>query len=509
MTDSPTHAEDGSGRRGNASTARTVLALVAVMAMTPDSATSQNAKPNPAPSGPKAREITTSDGSRFLLVSDPRSAVIHWSIATPAGDLVDPPNFPGLAVAVARASLSGTDTIGTRSWSEESKVLRKIEQLEAERTEFIAQGGEPGEQLLADIERARRQLQSIRDEGEWLRELRAAPADDVELKEYTDACVLRLTTLPESFARVSYLLMDRRENARLRTIEADYADILASREAELSSDEVRLHREVRDLAYFGLAPRNTDDGAPSIDRALANATYERTQNPAATYNVIVGNFEFEDMRTLLERQFTVSNLPDAAAPELDPRRNSRSRRSTIDGLNRSGMAIAFELLADRPIVEQRIAAEWLAGGTGSYLAVQLRAAGFHGIEPVVRMPFPLSARPGFVLVELWQSAGADSTDPGSGLTSTVLKTIYAAPNAVNEGAIRRATARSALRLDVDRADPSELATWLAIECGVRGRDPAVALRPAPLEVDWLVQKKLVIQLFNDSNRIIVEMEKAR
>ena len=77
-------------------------------------------------------QIVTADGSRFLLVPHGNAPLVYWATVSPAGDLVDPPAYPGLSFAIARASLSGTQTIGTRSWKDERTAMRRIKRLDSE-----------------------------------------------------------------------------------------------------------------------------------------------------------------------------------------------------------------------------------------------------------------------------------------------------------------------------------------------------------------------------------------
>ncbi len=461
----------------------------------------------PAQATPQA--LIAPDGSRFLLLAHGGPPLIHWAVVSPAGDLVDPPAYPGLSFAVARASLNGTDTVGTRSWKDERKALTRIATLESEIETEVVRTREVPQQLVAELSRAQAQLAALRDEGAWLNEIRIAPAIDVRQREYPDAVLFSLTTTPEGIARVAWLLMDRRENTRLRSLKEVYAEVVAQREDDNRSMRARLHAEVLDLAFYGLGPRNPQAGIRP-DPATAMQLYRSTQNPSATFHVITGGFDMEEMRKFLRRQFNVTNLDSTPAPRPRPRDFSRERTSTITGGSRAAVALGIKVPPGLDSNDVEIFAEWLAGGDQSALAIALRASNQLDLIVSVRTPFPTSAQPGLILVEVWEGTNPDiSRKPNSilaGVRTALEKVIKRGPGYKQA---RPAYDRLMHRQEILRSDPRRLAEWLATECGLRGRPPGMMLGAARPKLDVGRLKTLVQPLLADGHRVLVQLEPKR
>lgn len=456
------------------------------------------------------RTVTTPDGSRFLLVdSGAGSSLVHWAIATPTGPLVDPREWPGLARAACRASLAGTESVGSLNPIDEAAALRRVEAAERACATARATDGtldaERHADLLAEFTKSRAELAKLQNAAAWLDQLRAAPALDIDLTETEYASVLQITTTSAGLAKVAYMLMDRREHARLRSIMTDYANVVAEAQpAGRIADRVRARAEVRDLAFAGLG--TAVGRAPAdLDRAVARSTYRRTHNPAAAFHVLVGALDLDATAELLAAQFRSSELRAVPVPPPQLGLRSKLRSSTVDAELQSGVLVGLEAPATLDRQQTAILADWLANGPGSYVATALRAAGLVDVQVEVSYPFPQSASQGLILIEAWRTdlgAGAD----GSEALRTALRTALDNTELrVNWQDLQHARNRAALLPRVLAADPRELALRLALQCGTRGVMPETLIDTDIAAARWQEYQTWTRDFLANARRVFVEV----
>ena len=445
----------------------------------------------------------TSDGSRFLIVPTGKSDLIHWAVAIPAGELIDPAEHPGLSFAIARATLSGSDTIGTTNWVEEQKAQLGLDAAMRELQLGLGRGEPPSEELQRKIPQLTGRLERFRQPDEWERQVRAAPSTRFEIQEHEHAVVTSVTTTRGGLPIVARLFMDRRENSVLRDLALRYKDILTEREQAATTDSDRVRREMIDLAYFGTRTRLATL-QPLVDSKIANDLYRKIFAPSASFNVITGGFELAEMKQYIQRQFTKTACPVWTPPKRDVRRGSRVRISTLTG-ERRGIAVGLQ--ADVPISmdQLRILGEWLSGGSSSYLARMFAKSGVIGAQCRTAAPFPLGSNPGLLLAEVWTSP-----DPRLASTADLLEILRSAlaraPIQITFQDVKSAHGRAIGARDRERCDPYSLALWLALECGMHGRSTEAALDTSSVKIDHPTFKAFAEQILADGKRTIVSVE---
>lgn len=448
--------------------------------------------------------VNTGDGSRFLLVPTAAAPVIHWITAIPAGDLIDPPEHPGLSHAIARSTLSGSDSVGTANWAEEHKAQTQLDALMRDVTMMLASGQMPTEEMARKVTQLKGRIDRLQEPRGWERQLRAAPSTEFEVREFPNAVVTGVTTTRTGVATVARLLMDRRENSILRDLQAQYNALLAERAGRSATDSERVREEIIDLAFYGARARISVT-VPTVDKERAREIYRKMYSPAATFQVITGGFDLAEMRRFLQRQFTQTSLPMWVPPTRDIRRDSKMRVSTLSNGSRRGIAIGIRTDASITANQLRVLGEWFGGGPTSMLARQFSRAGIVGVECRATAPFPPGANPGVLLIEAWTSPEPRlATD--ADLLEPLRRALAESVNRISYPDVDRARTRAMGARNRERFDPRHLAFWLALECGMHGRPIPEALDVDVVDIRFDLFKGFADEVLGRGQRTIVYME---
>lgn len=362
----------------------------------------------PAQSG-GAVSFRTADGSRFVLLPTLGPPLVHWAVATPAGALEDPAGLEGLAVACARASLNGTWRTGSRDPAAERAAL---EQADAAARAARTAAGSAGDDGVAA---ARAAAAALSDPQAFRRVLAGAPALDLTLTESPWSTVLSLTTTVDGLARVAELLLERREDGALRGLAEAWAVTIEARRPAAAADPMEpLRAEAISLAFPGHPLGRTGErpaASAAPDRATALQVWQRTQRPDRSVHVLIGAFQVETVRPLLERTFASTALQEPVPPLPAPRHLPASRRSSVPGTDR-GAVVALRLPAGAEPAVAACAASWLGPGPNTLLTRELAR---RGVTAAARasVVLPGQGLPGLLLLELWRApAGVDAAALG-------------------------------------------------------------------------------------------------
>jgi predicted Zn-dependent peptidase len=459
---------------------------------------------------PAHESFVTVDGSRFLLVPTRGTPIVHWAMFVAAGVLEDPVGLEGLSFAVARAALAGPASIGSLDRQREQRALAALDELEQEIARTILAKGAAATELLARRSRAAADAAALADPLAWERELRAAPALGVELRQLTDGILLQIGTRVSGLANVAQLLHRLREEPILRGVHEEFRAVraeLAQRRAASSA----ARRELLALSYLGhpYSRAQIETGPPGVlSRSVALEVFARTWHPTRTYHVLAGGFETAELRTLLEQVFRTTQLTAPAAVPAPPLpAQLMTRRSTIRGGAPSGLTIGYRLDPGRDETTLAVLVEWLAGRDDSELATRLRLRGHPRITVRAQAPFPGRAAAGLLLLEV-ADAGGTPARPASALLPDVDAALAAAlSEAPSQAAIEQAAARVGTRVRAQWLGPASLASVLAIRCGLERAEPQRALRPPPIPTaaDILAFGR---RLLTDERRTVVIVENA-
>lgn len=458
---------------------------------------------------PIVKQVETNDGSRFLLVPWGSSPLIHWVMAAPAGTAEDPPEYPGLSFAVARASLSGTRELGTRDWLANEMAILTREDLEMEKWRIESDGGTPDATLLAEIDKSRRIADQLSDPFAWRRELLAAPAIDLQLSEADAVSLLSVTCTSEGLPRVAQLLKLRRDDAALRGLREAYRQVRTERAQRQRHPLSAIRHEILELAL----PVNIRAGE-SIDRNLYRlgiAVFKRSQVPGRCLHVITGGFDLPKLEAVLHDVFDGNE--NHREPPVEPAewnvRKEHELSSTIPGGDRYFVALAHQIPRQTKPQALAILTDWLSQGPDSFLARGLRALGHRNLQVQGQAPFPGTSTPGLLLVEVWEERVPSPGQAPRKIESTIKKLLAAAADLgptldeFNQAAARARGLRSKAL-----SSPLDLAHHLALACSVMQQSPTQAMRTTVHvtrgEVHELARKLLV-----DSQRSIVSIRRRR
>lgn len=357
-------------------------------------------------------DFRSPDGSRFVLLPGDGPGILHWVIATPAGPLEDPPGLEGLSIACAQSSLAGTFRSGSLDAAAERRALADLDAANLALLTAPRDGDRPPTELLQRRDSAQAAAAALADPGAFLRALAHAGATDVRVSNRRTVCLLSLTTVPDAVAEVGALLLERREQAALRSFEVAFDAVRALDTAAFDADPLAaLRAEVMALAFPGhpLARFGERPGTGPVSRAQAEAVWRRTQAPSRSVHVLTGRFAANDVRTVLERTFAHSELGAPPPPPQPPMRSTAMRRSTVPG-PKAAVAVAWPLTGNEDRRLLQAAGRWLGGGTASFLGRELTQAGRTAVRVECRVPWPEGVTAGGLL--LLEVLGDGPDEPG-------------------------------------------------------------------------------------------------
>ncbi len=354
-------------------------------------------------------DFQTGDGSRVLLFPIGGPPLIHWAIATPCGPQVDPPSTPGMAAAVALASLRGTWTTGSLDADRERRALLELDAAETDLAVAPRLDGKAPPDLVSAVDGLRRQAAALGDPLAYRRVMMALPTQDLRVTFAGDTALLELTTTQFAVPAVARLLRERREEPALRGVRAELQQLQERATAAWDNAPLApLYAEVLALAFAGhpLARSGDRPATASFQRALATATFARSQHPSRSVHVLIGNFDTTAVRAALEATFATTALPtpDALQPPL-ARALPAMRRSQVPGARYPAAVLAFAIPPSADPLAAATAAGWFADGPGSWLHSELVRRGRKNVEVAVRAPWPAGAGPGLLVVEVRDPAG--------------------------------------------------------------------------------------------------------
>lgn len=460
------------------------------------------------------RELTTPDGSRFVLLPTAGAPpVVHWVLLTPAGTSEDPEGLDGLSIAVARASMAGTTRVGSRNRASEEDLLARIDENERRRTLLRGAGQQVPEALLNSLRADASQADSVADRLAWERSLRQVPASPSRLQRTPFATLLQLSAPADAVGRVAALLLARREEPILRGIHDELRGVRRELAAEAVDDAwTPLRDEVRSLAFGSHSagrPSVTEvEGFQPLGRPQALEVFERTQRPERSLHVLTGGFDAEALTEVLVQSFAASMLSAEPFVQPQPPPEPRARTSRLTDGAITGIAIGLRVPDDADPDAVALAITWLAGGEESFLARRLFAQGVRTVGLRATYPFGGLGSAALALVEV----GADPRDSDDreraqrlfAEVDAALATVATDPPLPAELAAARSL------LSADRATqcvaPDRLAVFLALRRAWFGLTPQRALRPLEAVDDAAVTATLR-RVLAPERRVRVTQEK--
>jgi len=309
-------------------------------------------------------EVTTlENGWRFLLLPRTDAPVISFETHVACGGAHEPPGSSGMANVLKNMLFKGSDRVGTRDWEAERLALQEVDVAHAALLEARA-GGEP--QPIAEAEEA---LRSARERAgsflvpeEYSRILEDA-GGAATLNAFTTADETRfVVSLPSNQLELwCWMEAERFSRPVMREFYAEREALLEDRLSRIESNPVGLLGEaVREAAFcvhpYGRAGGGNPEEIANFTRAAAEEFFRGRYGARRMTTAIVGDFDPDALRPLLERYFAgVPTGPELSDESPTEPPQEEERRVEVESNTRPQLMIAWHVPAfaapDTPAVE--------------------------------------------------------------------------------------------------------------------------------------------------------------
>ncbi len=267
----------------------------------------------------KVSEFTLPNGFRFIVLERHDAPVVSFHTTVNAGSINDPAGETGIAHMTERMAFKGTETIGSRNWTEEKKALEAVEEA-YDRVEAESSKGMRADQMRVDMLRS--QFRVAADNAQRI----AAPGEYRFLIEENGGVNMNATvsagtteysySLPSNRVEFWFLMESQRLSHPVFREFYRERDAIAeeNKQGAESSPQGRLLAETLSAAFRAHPYRNPTGGWPgdvaNLRRREAQAFFERYYVPGNVTVAIVGDVTAADAKRLAERYFA----PIAAKP---------------------------------------------------------------------------------------------------------------------------------------------------------------------------------------------------
>lgn len=260
----------------------------------------------------KVTDFTLANGLHFLILERHQAPVVSFHTYLDGGSAEDPARKTGLASLIARLAFDGTETIGTKNWTEEKKALESVEaafdRMDGERDKgsgategayAILQAGEST--ALGDafqFQNPDEYRHAIEKNGGVALDSHATP-DSIETSYSLPSNRLELWFLLES-QRLAHPVFRNFYRERLKQME-DVAYLAESK------SPAKVRQSLLSAAFENLPYRNPVMGWPfdvaALRRGDAKAFLDTYGGPANIVIAMVGDVDPATARRLAERYF--------------------------------------------------------------------------------------------------------------------------------------------------------------------------------------------------------------
>ncbi|HCU25253.1 MAG TPA: insulinase family protein [Deltaproteobacteria bacterium] len=278
------------------------------------------------------REITLSNGMRFLLLRRSGAPVFNAYIVVRVGGIDEAEGQTGIAHLLEHMAFKGTSRIGSKDFAAEQKLLDRIEELHARLLK--AQGPEQArlaEEMRAQIEAAGRFVEKEEFSKIYLRNggagLNATTSQDI-----TSYFVeLPNTKLP----LWAYLESERLRDPVFREFYLERDVVLEERRTRVDDSPFgKLYESLMELA-FEKSPYRRPTVGYARDVARLSATdlrnfYKKYYVPSNMVGVVVGDIDLDETAKILEKYFgKIPPGPRPPQPQAETLRPSEEKRVEV------------------------------------------------------------------------------------------------------------------------------------------------------------------------------------
>lgn len=450
---------------------------------------------------PPPVDFRAPDGSRFVLLPCDGPATVDWVVATPDRSSDEPAGSQSLVFASAMASMRGTWRTGSLDAVAEPRVLAALDAALSAHTAALGLGKAQRAATAEQLQRARAAAAALCDPLAFRRVLAGAPAVEASIGTASGCVQFACTTTPEGIGRVAELLVERREQCALRGLDAEFSVLQGLATQRWERDPMApLRAEALALAFAGY-PLARVSGRPADlppDRLTALAVWQHTQRPDRSVHVLVGNFDPQQVRPVLEQAFARTELgrePIAARPPLPPL--LATRRSTVPANGEAACVVGWQLSGSEDDDALAAVARWLGDDAG-WLRQQLQKRGRTGVQVTCRSHWPDPTGPGLFLIEARQRGSS-----AAGLADQLLAVCGEAALQKPDAALLQRLLREALQQrEQESSTPRAYAQRVAAALLLHPDTPLPL--PAPVAVKAPALQQLLGNLFGKGRPVVVE-----
>jgi len=375
----------------------------------------------------RVTEFTLPNGLDFILLERHEAPVVSFHTYVNAGSVDDPCDKTGLAHMFEHMAFKGTETIGSKNYTEEKKALEAVEraydQLDAERAKGAAAGAERLKALEGRLDAAIQEAARYVDINAYPRTIEENGGNDLNAETSEDSTSF-FYSLPSNRIELWFLLESQ------RFVNPVFREFYKER------DVVREERRMR-------VESNPEGKLSEILLATAFAAHSYRQ-PTAGWASDIENLRVGDARAFFEKYYGPSNIVIAIAGDVNPAEARRLADKYFGRLPARPLPAPLPTVEPKQEGEKRVAVET---ASQPFLAIAWkRPDQHHKDDPVfdVLSEILSSGRTGLLYEQLVRdrnialSATATSTFPGGKYPNLFL--VWVAPssghtNAENEKAV--------------------------------------------------------------------------
>ncbi len=362
----------------------------------------------------RVREYTLGNGMKVLMLERHLSPTVSLYIRFRAGAVDENVGMTGTAHLLEHMLFKGTETLGTRNFTEEEKVLSRLDSVALALENERAKGDKADQEFLKYLEENFRNLQAehkkwvVKDEIEFLYSQNGAVGFNAMTGQDTTTYVVSLpSNRLELWARIE---SDRLLHPVLREFYSERDVVLEERRRSVDSQPGRKLMENFLSAAFAAHPYGRPVlGWPSdisgLEKRRAEEFFRTFYSPANTVLTLVGDLDPEKTISLIKKYF--ERIPrQVLPPPLKTREPEQQGERRIEVVNDSSPELLIGFHKPNPPQEDDAAFEIIEGilsfGRTSRLyrrmveeeKIALRVAASNGV-PGERFPnlFVLSAAP--------------------------------------------------------------------------------------------------------------------
>ena len=271
----------------------------------------------------KVNDFTLPNGLHFIVVERHDAPVISFHTYVNAGSVDDPGGSTGIAHMFEHMAFKGTDSIGTRNWSDEKKSLDAVEEaydsVEAERNKGPKADPRRVDLLNAKLKRAIEQAQSFVEPNEYFRVLEQNGGVGINAGTSLGSTEYYYSLPSNRMELWFFMESERFLHPVFREFYKERDVVMEERRMRIESNpQGKLLEDFLSTAFAAHPYRNPGVGWPSDIASLrvsdARAFYDKYYAPANINIAIAGDVNPAEARRLADKYF--APLPARPLPPL-------------------------------------------------------------------------------------------------------------------------------------------------------------------------------------------------